>query len=220
MDDKPRRIMKHKLFPSIKDNSIYDKILIDDESVSYISIPDDAAKITNIIKYHCIIKGYSPKTLTITDATAGVGGDCISFSNSFMLVNAIEQDAKRYEYLVNNINAYKIHNVLHYKDDCLNIIYNLSQQDVIFFDPPWGGKKYKNEQNIRLKLSDVYIEDICIKLFNENATVISPQIICLKLPKNYDLKMMYQVLTQSLDNISIYLYKLNKMFIVIISKIQ
>lgn len=213
---KPKRIIKQKLFPSIKNNDIWEKIMIDDESVSYISVPDDAIKISKIIKQHCVMLNLDPDNLTVTDATAGVGGDVISFANTFMLVNAIEKDSKRYDCLVNNIGVYKLKNVLTYCGDSLDIIYNLSQQDIVFFDPPWGGKNYKTEHSIQLMLSDTYIEDICINLFDENITMTTPYIICLKLPKNYDLKQLYEKISNNIKSAKIYLYNLNKMFIVII----
>jgi|ERR1700744_2603485 len=216
--DKPKKIIKNKLFPNNNDAMILDKVMIDDESVSYISIPEDADKITKIIQQHCYRLNLTPLSLTITDAMSGVGGNVLSFASNFMSVNAIELDIKRYQFLVNNIDAYKLSNVLHYCDDCLNIIYKFTQQDIIFFDPPWGGKTYKDQNNIRLTISNISIEDICIKLFDDNESISVPYLICVKLPKNYDIRNLYFKLSNENKKFEIYCYDLTKMYIVIIQK--
>lgn len=195
----------------------YNSLMIDNDSVSYISTPDDAKLITKIICQHCILIGSDSQNMTITDTTAGVGGNVISFSKYFNFVNAIELDAYRYKCLINNINVYKLENILTYCDDSLNLINKLPNQNVIFIDPPWGGKNYKKNTNIRLKLNNTYIEDICINLFNEEITKSTPEIICFKLPKNYDLKTLYTEINKNND-FKIFCYDLNKMFIIIIHK--
>lgn len=216
--DRPRKIVKQKLFPNNGDNDIWDKLMIDDESVSYISIPEDANKITKIIKQHCNTLKLSTENITITDATSGVGGDIISFANNFGNVNAIEYDATRYKFLANNIETYKLKNVKHYCDDCLNLIYKIDKQDIIFFDPPWGGKFYKNKSNIKLTISNVPLEDICLKLFNDTHTLCIPSLVCLKLPKNYDIKSLYFTLTEKDKMLHVYSYDLVKMYIIVIQR--
>lgn len=207
------KILKNKLFPPNGDINIWDKILIDNETVSYISLPDDADKITKIIEQHCMECGIKSNDLIITDATAGAGGNVISFSKTFKTVNAIEIDTQRYYFLTNNIEVYKIKNVKHYCDDCLNLIFQI-YQDIIFFDPPWGGKDYKDKNKLRLKLGNQHLENICLELMDENKTKFIPKIIALKLPKNYDLKYLYDCLNN--DNVKLTLYTLNKMNIIII----
>jgi 16S rRNA G966 N2-methylase RsmD len=226
---KNKKIIKNKLFPFNGDNEIWNKVLIDDETVSYISTPYDAERITKIIEQHCLDEGLELKNLSITDATAGAGGNVLSFAKKFKLVNAIEFDVKRYNFLINNIVAYKLNNIVSYCDDCLKLIYNLPNQDIIFFDPPWGGKDYKNKINIRLSLSDISIEDICINIFKKVSIDISgniitqinnnsPKLVALKLPKNYDLLYLYQKLSSEINYVKIFLYSLNKMNIIILAK--
>ena len=209
----PKKIIKNILFPNNGDISIWDKLLIDDETVSYISLPEDAEKITTIIQQHCKNINLNPSICTITDATAGAGGNVLSFSKVFNSVNAIEMDAKRYQFLTNNIDVYKINNVNHYCDDCLNLIFNI-YHDVVFMDPPWGGKEYKDKKNLKLKISNNIIESLCLKMIDNNTSKFVPKIIALKLPKNYDLKYLYDTL--NIKNIKIMLHCLNKMFLVII----
>lgn len=222
---KNKKIIKNKLFPYNGDTEIWNKVTIDDETVSYISTPYDADRITKIIENHCASINLNPNESIITDATAGAGGNVLSFAKKFKYVNAIELDVKRFNFLVNNILAYNINNVASYCDDCLQLIYNLPNQNVLFFDPPWGGKEYKNKTNIQLSLSNIPIEDICIKLFkhpstsdnSENINIKNnPSIIALKLPKNYDLQFLYKKLSDDNMHIKIFLYSLNKMNIVIL----
>lgn len=212
-DIKPKRIIKNKLFPSNGDISIWNKLLIDDETVSYISLPEDAEKITKILLSYCKNINLDPSEITITDATAGAGGNVLSFSKSFKNVNAIEIDAKRYQFLTNNIDVYKITNVNHYCDDCLNLVYKL-YHDIVFVDPPWGGKDYKEKCDLRLKISSYNIESICLKIIDNMYSKFIPKFIALKLPKNYDLKYLYDNL--NIGNTTIFLHNLGKMFLVII----
>ena len=191
-----KKIIKEKLFPmfNTKDGiNIYDKLMIDNDSVTYISIPNDAELIMRYIDKHCKYMSYNTHELYITDATAGVGGNVISFAKVFKHVNAIELDTQRYQYLCNNINAYEYNNVMCYNDDCLKLIYNL-KTDIIFFDPPWGN--YKEESKLRLKIGNEYIENICSNLINSDIKLIT-----LKLPKNYDTDYMLSLFNTS--NISI-----------------
>lgn len=210
---KPKRIIKKKLFPSNGDISIWDKLEIDDETVSYISLPEDAENITKIIHSHCKNINLDTQDLVITDSTAGAGGNVLSFSKFFKNVNAIEIDTKRYHFLTNNLNVYKIENVNHYCDDCVNLIFNV-YHDIVFFDPPWGGKDYKDKNNLRLKISNLTLESVCLKLLNAEECKYPPKIIALKLPKNYDIKYLHDSLNK--QNIKIILHALNKMNVIII----
>jgi 16S rRNA G966 N2-methylase RsmD len=221
-----KKIIKNKLF-SLPDfiqeadseeiNKFYDKLLIDNDSVFYISTPEDSSMITNIIMQHCILIGIEPTFSSITDCTAGVGGNAISFAKNFKSVNAIELEHIRYKYLVNNIEQYKFKNVTTYCDNALNIIHQLPDQNVVFFDPPWGGKGYNKTSNIVLQLTNHNIETICYNLFNDSTTKCTPDIVTLKLPKNYDLKNLYTELNK-IKKIKLFIYDLKKMYIVIIHK--
>lgn len=189
--------LKKRIFPYIKN---IDKIEIDDESLNYISIKDDAILITFLIKkyFNNVIEN-----LSILDAMSGVGGNTFSFSKYFKKVYSIELNKKRYDMLCNNINIYELKNVETFNNNCLDLIFNI-KYDIIFFDPPWGGKDYKNYKNLRLSISNIPLEDICLKLKNKT--------IVLKLPKNYDLDFLKKKLNIEKLNIE----KLNKMLIIIL----
>ena len=208
-----KKIIKNKLFPSNGNTNIWDKLQIDDETVSCISLPVDADNISKIMESYCIKNNIETSDLIVTDATAGVGGNTISFSKTFKQVNSIEIDNLRHKYLTNNISAYGINNVNIYCDNCLNLIYKLNH-DIIFFDPPWGGRDYRDKSKLKLNVSNDSIESICLKLLDDTHTEYVPKIITLKLPKNYDVECLYRSIKK--DNINVILHDLNKMYIIII----
>jgi 16S rRNA G966 N2-methylase RsmD len=200
------------LFPYLDNKEKASKLLIDDDSIHFISVREYAQKITDIIKYHLSqLKIDADKTI-ITDATAGVGGNTISFGMSFKSVNAIEIDKKRTDYLVNNLDIYNLKNVNVINGDCTQLIIILDNHDVIFVDPPWGGKNYKKHDYLRLHLSDMPIEMICNGLLDEEVSLRPPSIVVFKLPSNYDIKFFY-------DNVKsdkIYFHDLKKMILLVV----
>jgi 16S rRNA G966 N2-methylase RsmD len=202
------------IFPYLKNKSLYNYLKIDTESLCYISHKNISLNITNIITNHILKYKMSNKDIIITDCTSGVGGDTIQFGQTFKFVYSIEIDKNRYKYLINNTSIYNLKNIKFFNDDLLNILPIISEQDIIFIDPPWGGPEYKNLKNIRLKISNIIeLEDLCeMILFGE--TIKCSLFICLKLPKNYDIKYIYD----KLNKCNIYLYELNKMIIIIIEK--
>ena len=131
------------------------------------------------------------KNLTITDATAGVGGDTLCFAQQFKKVNAIELDPLHCIIISHNLSMYK-------KQEKINLIcanyvdvvglYNPwpgtpIKQNVIYFDPPWGGPQYKNEKTIILKLDNIPLFKIIWHILWDNLA----DYIFIKAPKNINL---------------------------------
>ncbi len=170
---------KKKLFPKIDDAT---KLQIDEVGEYSISTPNEAKCITNIIKKRAKKAELDVNQLVITDGTAGVGGNTISFAKNFKSVNAIEMDETRFTYLKGNLAAYSLANVDFFQGDYISFV-DVLEQDVIFLDPPWGGRDYKKLEKIRLKMSDVSMEDICNDILRRDLA----EMIILKLPFNYDL---------------------------------
>lgn len=167
----------YQYFPK-NDHVNFENLQIDDVGKYSITLPKKADTITKIIESYCNCPN---NKITITDATAGVGGNVLSFCKYGFKVNAIEIDKERYDILKNNINEYKF-DVNMVNDNYLNVISKLNQ-DVIFMDPPWGGIEYKKHDEITLKLGDITIEDLCKKISNEKLAKLT----VLKLPFNYNL---------------------------------
>ena len=198
-----------KLFPVYDNKEILNKLKIDYDSVSYISSPIYAEKITKIIINHC-----KTNKLIISDCTAGCGGDSISFLNKFMKVYSFEKNIIRYYYLLNNIKQYKLTQKSHiYCSNFMKILKDIEDHDIIYIDPPWGGKDYYKVKQLKINISNISLESYILDFIKDKNTKKVPQIIILKLPCNYDLRYFY-------DNLKkigkIYLYDLNKMLIIVI----
>ncbi len=202
-----------KLFPYISNKSKGLHLKIDDESLNYISVRNISEQITNIIIHHLTELNIDHKTSIVTDATAGVGGNVISFALNFKEIHAIELNSERTEMLVNNTNVYDLKNVKIYNADCIKLLQEINDHHVIFIDPPWGGKNYKMFNKLTLFLSEISIETLCQNLTNENYMKKIPQLIVLKLPKNYDIEFLYQSIDKKN---SVYMYDLEKMKIIVI----
>ena len=165
----------------------------DDEGKYSISRPDDARYITKLIKKritqlnhnYSLFKENNKNneiTITITDATAGVGGNSISFCKDFNSVNVIEIDKTRYDYLINNLNIYNLKNYNGYNGDMLKVIPNLNQ-DIIFIDPPWGGKNYVEHNDLDIYIDNTEISKISKDILDNNYC----KLLVLKLPYNYNM---------------------------------
>ena len=204
------KIFKDKLFP-LPPNKSYQNIHIDYESVSYITTPHNTTIITNIIRAN-IPSRIIYNNITIFDGTACVGGDTIAFGNIFGSVISVEIDKKRFVMLKNNIKTYNLYNVIPINDNCLYVLKKINFIDIVYLDPPWGGKNYKSSDNIRLSISNIYIDTIINDITNNNIHA-RVKLIVLKLPKNYNIKQLYDLTKK--DNIQILLYTLKKMLIVV-----
>lgn len=163
--------------------------------------PKDAKKICKIIKK------YFNKNIIITDATANNGGNTIAFGLDFKNVNAVEINKNEYDILLNNINVYELKNIITYNSDYLNVIDKL-EQDVVFIDPPWGGKDYKKEINLQLYLSNKTLFDV-FDLLKNNCKAI----IC-KVPFNYCFNKLFEKYKNS-KKIHIYKFKKYVIFILL-----
>ena len=92
--------------------------------------------------------------------------------------------------LENNVKVYGIQDKVNiYCSDYLDIGYKL-EQDVIFFDPPWGGKNYKDLKLINLFLDTIPINQIVKEL-------LSKSIIAIRVPFNYDFKKLFILISKS-----------------------
>ena len=195
--------MNKIFFPKLENEEDYDNLQIDSIGKYSITVPKIADLITDII--YSVVK---TKDIVITDCTSGVGGNVISFANKFKHVNAIEISKERFDMLENNINVYKLTNVICLNVNCLDIIFTL-KQDLIFIDPPWGGRDYKEKQNLRLNLGNIGIEKLSNMFLNNKIC----NYVVLKLPTNYDLNYLRNTID---EDKRIIINKLNKMLLIII----
>lgn len=148
-----------------------------------------------------IIEFFQTKKISITDATANVGGNSIDFyNNGIQIVNSVEIDPKTCEILKNNLEAYEYKTDNVYCEDYLNIYMDL-KQDCVFFDPPWGGPEYMKKDKLDLFLGEINVIDIIYDLFFDKKIKLG----VLKAPKNYNfdsLKNKFE--TYSIEKIEIF----------------
>lgn len=173
----------YKFFPIIEDK-FKDKLRIDEVGMYSISTPKKADIISRII-LDCLQKRIPANKVVITDAMAGVGGNVISFARHFAHVNATEIDPQRFLYLINNINVFKCHNVTTININYMEVFSHV-KQDVIFLDPPWGGKQYKEQEHTDIIIGDIQLEEFCKRIAQNNLC----RLIVLKLPTNFNLEKL------------------------------
>ena len=172
----------------IEKSLLNNKILkITDKGLYSISKHQDAKWISDIIKKFLKNENINVHTSSIIDATAGIGGNTISFSKYFSKVYSIEINSIHYNVLNNNIEALSINNVTTFLDSFLNILDKISNKSNIFFlDPPWGGKNYKNFKYFNLKIGKLSIYTILNMLFDKKY-----KYVILKAPYNLNLSPIY-----------------------------
>ena len=175
-----------KIFP-VKKNTQVKNYMLSNIGIYSIFYPSDADKVAKIIK------SFAPGKATITDANANMGGITLAFTNYFDMVNAIDIVPFHCKILENNIKVYdaadkvKIHCI-----DYLDIGDKL-EQDVIFFDPPWGGRNYKNKLIMDMYLDNISIGDIIKSLITKNKI----KVVAIRVPFNYDFKKILELTQES-----------------------
>jgi 16S rRNA G966 N2-methylase RsmD len=159
--------------------AIRNKIKLDQEALYSVTDSETADKMTSIISR---LPGVS-RSSTITDLTACVGGNVVSFARVFRNVNAVEIDPVRFKLLKYNVSEILGHenNVVFRQGDAIEEA-ALIRQDVIFIDPPWGGTDYmKCCDPLNLYLSGRNIGELCENVFGKNARHVA-----IKVPVNFD----------------------------------
>jgi 16S rRNA G966 N2-methylase RsmD len=164
------------LFPR-KEGIDYSKLQTTEEGSYSITRRRDAERILNVLRNAFP----NMKHMTITDATACIGGDTLNFASHFGHVHSIELKDNNFKALTNNVEVYGFHNVTLHRADSTSF-FNWNTH-ILYIDPPWGGKDYRKHTNLDLFLSnkrlDVWLEEI---LMRKNR----PNYIILKLPVNYN----------------------------------
>lgn len=183
-----------KIFPYKKDIK-FDNYQLSNIGRYSMIYPNDAIMISKIIR------GFIHNNkASITDATANMGGVSLAFTEYFDSVNAVEIIPFHSKILENNIKVYNVENkVKVYNNDYIDIADKL-EQDVVFFDPPFGGPDYKNETIMDLYLDNISIADIANSLLEKKI------IVAIRVPFNYDFKKLLGLSDKS--NVYTF-YKLN-----------
>ena len=173
-----------KMFPK-KDNLDYRKLQLSNIGIYSIFYPNSGDEVAKVIR------SYIPsKKATITDANSNMGGAVFAFSKYFDKINAVEIVKLHCDILENNFRVYQIKDKVDiHCVDYLDIGDKL-EQDVIFFDPPWGGKNYKE-----IKLMNMYLDSIPI---NQIIKALLPKsMVAIRVPFNYDFKKLFELSPKS-----------------------
>lgn len=142
-----------------------------------------------------IVRSFFPKDakVTMTDANSNMGGATMAFANHFDKVNAVEIVPLHCRVLENNLTNYGvIDKVKIHCADYLDVADDL-EQDAVFFDPPWGGPDYKNEELFNMYLDEINISDIIKSLLDKNKV----KIVSIRVPFNYDFKQILKLTRKS-----------------------
>jgi predicted RNA methylase len=124
------------------------------------------------------------KSVTITDATSCIGGNTWSFAKVFGRVHAVELDPLHMTMLKHNMNLLGLTSAIDfYPTNYLSVASSL-RQDIIYLDPPWGGRDYKSNPRIGLYNDKGEFVDIPSLLHNPEFGK-DCQVIALKVPKNF-----------------------------------
>jgi len=164
------------LFP-FREGLDYRRLKLTEEGSYSITRRRDADRILGVLRL--VLKDTESKS--ITDATGCIGGDTVNFALNFKEVHSIELKEDNFEALNNNVEAYGFKNVRTYLGDSTSLFDWYS--DVLYIDPPWGGRDYMEHKMLDLYLSsyrlDQWVESILLKRNR-------PHYIFLKLPRNYN----------------------------------
>ena len=129
-----------------------------------------------------IFKTISP-VKTIIDANAHIGCDTINLSRIFpeAEITAIDSNPEAVDCLSHNVKALGLTNIKVAKADAVEYLSKMSERevDLVYFDPPWGGRDYKSSSNLMLYLSGKPIWDI--------VNSIKAGTVVLKAPTNFDI---------------------------------
>jgi len=114
--------------------------------------------------------------LVITDATACVGGDSISFARTFAHVNAVEIDHNNFKALRHNVKLYNLESKFTLLNKDYTAVMDELKQDVVYIDPPWGGLEYASRE-AEIKLGALTLAEVVRKI---------KEPVFIKLPLHFD----------------------------------
>src|SRR5690606_7527776 len=170
-----------------------DKSLIKLTRESLYSVtPADEARYIN-----SIIREYIGNDVTITDATANVGGNAIAAALEFNKVIACEIDPKTFTFLQHNVSLYNVNMELHC-GDFTKLYMTLPDAEAVIIYPPCGGISYKFHPSVELFMSSIPLHELV------QAIQYKYRIVCLKVPNNYHVNELYKL------NRKIFIYNVKK----------
>lgn len=165
----------------------YNSLRITDEGMYSLTKHIDSVAIIRAMKN--IIGEENIGGLTIMDGTANVGGDTIRFGMYFKSVIGVELNDDNFDVLNHNVGVYRprLNNISVIKGDILDeSVYQQVHTDVLYLDPPWGGKGYKDYDEEKMV---IFLSNVSLTQFIGNVLLnqVRPSYIFIKLPINYNI---------------------------------
>ena len=157
-------------------------------SLFSIAPPDHAAVTTMILK-----KFYSPRQLKnkiYVDGTSNVGGNVLPVIPIVKKLIAVEIDKTTSQLLRHNINEMYTNakNVTVLNQDFVDFDFKKHSPDILFIDPPWGGKNYKELKDKEMYLSGKAMSKLLINIWAKY-----PDLIILRVPTKYPTKKLIPI---------------------------
>ena len=122
------------------------------------------------------------RDLIITDATACMGGDAVNFVKHFKFVNMIEKNPENFKLLIENCKTFcTTKNYKLINEDFLKVELD---QDIIYIDPPFGGRDYRDKKSITLQINNKFLSEIIPALNAKYIFIKAP--INVNIDFNYD----------------------------------
>ena len=206
LENVDRKFFIKKYFP-IKQNVNYNNIKLSLESMYSVSHWRDNDE---IIKYLNKIN-FNIKDSILIDPTANVGGISIYFAFHFKNVYSIEIDNLNFSYLNHNIKLYNLNNITTYLNDSNKLLPKLvkklsNEKTVVFFDPPWGGFGYSQNEQIDLFLGNINLYTLVDYIIDDVSIVL------IKAPFNYNIDNFKQIVKKKIDIIKLKKYQIIVVF--------
>lgn len=161
-------------------NIQWDQLQIDNVGKYSVTKPYDAG-------IHACIQSFTGVPVTsAVDGTACVGCDTLYLSEYCKTVTAYEVNDIRYGMLKNNLKWYNKVTV-----QCINgsFLKGTETADLLYFDPPWGGKDYAAKASVDLFIDKQNICDLLPDLQKRFKTIAIKVPINYNFPKNGGLKI-------------------------------
>lgn len=175
-------------FPNIN-NVNFKNLKISNIGLFSVAVPQLAENILKDMKQN--IKNLND--LTITDAMANCGGMSIRFCENFKNVNCCDIIKEHCKILKNNLDTYKFKN---YKIFCGDYMDSNFEEDIVFFDPPWGSNFW---ETTTLEMNNINI--LCI--INNILTNKNTKYCVLLIPPAFDKNQIREFISKEIEyNIS------------------
>ena len=155
-------------------------------------MPWDYIQFTTILKQ--ILPDYN-HDYRILDGTAHIGVESIVLAKTFpnSVLTSVELDSEVYNLLKQNIEEFGVP-ITAVNDDFTQFIEKTKENyDILYLDPPWGGRSYEENRRMMLYLSNIPVYQTIEKTLEESKA----RKVILKAPFNFDITEFKNNLSQT-----------------------